>query len=759
MRGCIAVFLLTALQLPGQVTGSIQGTVVDSSNAAVPDAVLMLTNVATGQARQVASSSEGYFSFVDLAAAQYRLSVEAKGFKELVLDNLALNVGQQLTVRPRLELGAVTETVEVSAAAPPVTTTSSSIAKTVDTQRIERLPLNGRNALQLIALVPGVVQTARIGQFGMTQLSFEVSGGRAIDMNFQLDGGFHMNTFYNLAVDYPNPDALQEFTVTTRTVSAIFGRGTASISASTRSGTNEIHGTLFEFLRNTKLDARSFFAIARPDFKRNQYGGTIGGPIRKNKAFYFFSYQGTKERGSPGERRYRSLNAAERSGDFSAFNRALNDPDAPGQVIPGNRIPASRIRPFANKFMNDFLPAANQGDFYSFGTAQKLDQTQLVGKVDYSFSDNDRMSFRYMYNNFPQKGVSNAPLDSSWVQDLPTRSQTANLSYTRIWTPNFVTDSRLTYVRNVFGVQTTNSPAFSLRNIGLGVNDSNAIKDFGLTPDSQMTLSSFFGAYPGVPTRDIIPTYHFSSISSYISGKQKVEFGIEIYNNRVNELQNFFTGGNMTFSGTFTNNAAADFLLGRFNDYRQISPVVQRIRQTLPSLFVQDDVRVNRNLTINLGVRWDPFRPWVSEDDQFAAFRPGVKSTTYPNAPTGLLYPGDDGLPRTIISPRYNNIAPRVGFAWDVFGNGKTSVRAGFGVYFVPITRGISFNRFTLILPFTLDLILTGGDADNIFAPAPFNGVNPFPIPDRTDKEGLRQSGVYAHRGPHKLCASVQDAN
>ena len=738
--GNLALVLLAAASLASaQVTGAIQGTATDASGAAVPGAALVLTNIATGQTRQAQSSGEGYFLFPDLGAAHYRLRLTAAGFKELVFEDLLVNVGQQLTVRPKLEVGTISETVEVSATPPPVTTTSSSVAQTVDGQRIERLPLNGRNALQLVALVPGVVQTGRAGQFGFTQLNFEVSGGRGIDMNYQLDGGFNMNTFYNIASDYPNPDALQEFTVSTRTVSAVFGRGTASISATTKSGTNQFHGTVFEFLRNTKLDARSFFAIARPVFKRNQYGGTFGGPIAKNKLFFFFSYQGTSERGSPGERRYRSLNSAERLGDFTGFARDIADPDAPGQFFPAKRIPASRIRPFSNKFISQFLPATNQGDFFSFTTAQRLDQKQVITKVDYGLSDKDKLSFRYLYNDFPQRGVSNGPLDASWVQDLPTRTQSWNLGYTRIWAPSLVSDTRFTHVRNVFGVRTTNSPNFSLRNIGLGVNDGNAIKEFGLSPDSQMTVSGFFGAYPGVPTRDIVPTSHISNINTWIRGKHKVEFGVEIYKNRVNELQNFFTGGNMTFNGVFTGNAAADFLLGRFNDYRQISPVVQRIRQTLPSFFVQEDLRVSRNLTLNLGVRYDPFRPWISEDDQFSVFAPGKKSTVYPNAPAGLIYPGDFGLTRGVVGSRYNNIAPRVGFAWDVFGNGKTSIRSGFGLYYVPITQGISFNRFTLILPFTLDLILSGGDADNIFGRAPFNGVNPFPIPDRTDKQGLQR--------------------
>jgi hypothetical protein len=227
----------------------------------------------------------------------------------------------------------------VSGSPAPVTTSSSSLAQIVDSQRIERLPLNGRNALQLVALVPGVVQVARIGQFGMTQLAFEVSGGRNIDMNFSLDGDFNMNTFCNSAADYPNPDALQEFSVSTRTVSAVFG-----------------------------LCARADRVQAQP-MRRHS-----GGPIVKNRLFFFASYQGTKERGSPGERRYRSLSASERSGDFSGFARALLDPDS-AAPFTGNRIPASR-------FISTFPPTPNSGpDFFTLGTAQTLDQDQIVTKV------------------------------------------------------------------------------------------------------------------------------------------------------------------------------------------------------------------------------------------------------------------------------------------------------------------------------------------------------------------------------------------
>ena len=237
---CSCLFLtVSAFVALAQTTGSVNGTVLDGQGAALPGAELVLTNVGTGQTRKLTSSAEGYFLFGDLAPAGYRLKVSATGFKELTLDSLTLNVGQQRTVRPVLEVGSLSEKIEVSSTLAPVTTSTSSVSQVVDSQRIERLPLNGRNALQLVALVPGVVQTGRMGQFGATQLSFEISGGRNIDMNYSLDGGFNMNTFYNSAGDYPNPDALQEFSVSTRTVSAVFGRGTAAVSATTKSGTNQ----------------------------------------------------------------------------------------------------------------------------------------------------------------------------------------------------------------------------------------------------------------------------------------------------------------------------------------------------------------------------------------------------------------------------------------------------------------------------------------------------------------------------------------
>src|SRR5579883_175104 len=725
-------------QAQAQVTGSINGTVVDATQAAIPGASLVLTNTQTGGTRHGESSEQGYFNFPDLSRGEYTIKVTAQGFRELVIGPVVLTVGQQMTVHPTLEIGSVSESIEVHASPPPVTTSTSSVSQLVDSKRIEQLPLNGRNALQLVALLPGVVSAGTAGQMGATQTTFSTSGGRNIDMNFSLDGGNNMNPFYAIANEYPNPDALQEFSATSRNYSAAFGRGSSAVTAVTRSGTNEFHGTLFEFLRNTKLDSRPFFSAKRSEFKRNQYGGTIGGPIARNKLFFFASYQGTKARGTPGDVRYRTLNANERAGNFSAQSKPLNDPDNPGMAFPGNIIPASRIRPYASKFVHEYLPAPNAGDFFQFApVGQKLDQNQLIAKIDYSVRDSDKITFRYFYNDVPQVGqASNVGPD--WLTDLPTRFQNWTAGEDHLFSPTLINTFRFTYVRSTFGMLARKD--FSLTGLGLPISLANMNTGYGLTAQSILNISGFVSADTGYPTRDIMPTHHVTDTLSWIKGRHSVAFGFEVYHNRVNELQNWLTGGNMVFSGAFSGNAAADMLLGKFDNYRQVTGLTSRLRQNLPSFFLQDDLKVSRRLTVNLGLRWEPYFGYVSENSQLMLLAPGKQSTFMPKAAPGLLFPGDAGVASSIVGSRKNNFAPRVGLAWDVQGDGKTSVRAGFGVFYVPLTRGISLNRFTLIQPFTTDLTVYGADAYNIFAGAPFNGVSPFPRPNAGDLNALKQA-------------------
>ena len=739
---CLMEWWLALSPAGAQVTGSINGTVVDASQSAVAGAAVALTNTQTGEARHVLSSYQGYFNFTDLARGEYTIKVTASGFRELVIGPVLLTVGQQMTVHPALDVGSVRDIVEVSASPPPVTTSTSSVSQLVDSKRIEQLPLNGRNALQLVSLLPGVISAGNAGQFGATQTTFSTSGGRNIDMNFSLDGGINMNPFYAIANEYPNPDALEEFSATSRNYSAAFGRGDSGVTAVTRSGTNQFHGTLFEFLRNTDLDSRPFFAASRSVFQRNQYGGTVGGPVVKNKLFFFASYQGTKARGTPSDIRYRTLSSDERNGNFSATPQAIMDPANPGAVFPGNVIPASQIRPFAKTFLNSYLPLPNSGvNFYDFTPqGQKLDQNQLIGKADYSLSDKDKLSFRYLYDDVPQVSTA-SNVSAAWIANLPTRFQNWTLGEDHLFSPSLINSFHLTYVRSVFGqIDSGLAKDFSLAGLGLPISQANTNTGFGLTSQSTLNISGFVTADTGALTRDIMATHQVTDTVSWVKGRNSMSFGFELYHNRVNELQNWQTGGNMVFNGSITGNAAADMLLGKFYSYRQVTALTSRLRQNLPSLFIQDDLKVSRNLTVNLGLRWDPFLGYVSENSQLMKFAPGQQSTFMPKAPAGLLFPGDTSVPASVVGSRWNNLASRVGLAWDVRGDGKTSIRAGFGAFYVPLTRGISLNRFTLIQPFTTDLTVFGGDAYNIFAAPPFNGVSPFPRPNAADLNALKQA-------------------
>jgi hypothetical protein len=727
-------FVLAIGHSIAQGTASISGTVEDASQAAVSGSQVTLTNTGTAQARTITSSEQGLFEFPDLPPGAYKVAVSKTGFKAWEQSAITLTVAQHITLYPQLQVGAATEQVEVTSQAAFLTTDNSTLSGVVESQQIEQLPLNGRNALQLEALEPGIVSTGTSGQFGATQVSFQSSGGRDIDTNYTLDGGINVDPFYAISNNYPNPDALQEFSVSSRNYSARFGRGSTDVAAVTRSGTNTIHGSLFEFMRTTDLDATQLFTTSKPGFHRNQFGGSLGGHILRNKLFYFGSYQGTQQVGSPGVATYTTIPMAERglngaNADFSAVSTPIIDP-LTGLQFPGNIIPNARIASQATKFFTDFLPAPNEGlNSYNYPSVATLKEHQAITKVDYQMTGKDLISGRYFFDDVPTTGYGSgtgSALGTSWISDFPYRYQDTTIGEVHTFSPNMLNDFHVTYQRSTFG-EITALP-FSLTAIGYDVNTQSAYSNYGLTPDSSLSVSGAFGAYPGAPTRDIMPTYDFNDNFSWIKGRHSINVGFQIYKNRINELQNFWTGGALTFNGQFSGVGASDFLLGEFSNYTQISGLSSRLHQTLPSAYVQDDIKILHRVTLNAGIRWDIVSGYHSEDGQLMTLAPGQQSTVFPLATQSLLFAGDKNVPADVIGTRWNDIGPRLGLAWDVFGNGKTSLRAGYGLYFVPMTEGISLNRQTLIQPFCLEVSLSAGDANHIWNNNQFNGVDPYPI-------------------------------
>lgn len=351
-------------------------------------------------------------------------------------------------------------------------------------------------------------------------------------------------------------------------------------------------------MRTTDLDSTPYAPGATvpqtvPGFHRNQFGGSIGGHIIKDKLFYFGSYQGTQIVGSPGLATYTTIPMAERglNGADAVFPTAVIDP-LTNQPFPNNTIPNARITSQATAFFTNFLPPPNQGDnTYNYPSIATSQEHQAVVKVDYQATGKDLVSVRYFLDDFPQTGYgagTGSALGTSWLSSFPYRYQDTTIGEVHTFSSNLLNDFHVTYQRSVFGEQT--SLPFSLSAIGYSVNTQSAYSNYGLTPDSSLSISGAFGAYPGAPTRDIMPTYDFNDNLSWIKGRHSINVGFQIYNNRINELQNFFTGGAMTFNGQFSGVGAADFLLGEFSNYTQISGLSSRLHQTLPSGYVQDDI-------------------------------------------------------------------------------------------------------------------------------------------------------------------------
>ena len=742
--GCIVFCSTMALWCQG--TARIAGAVTDPSSAPISGAAVALTETETQQTWRTTSSTDGAYVFLDIPPGQFRIEATVQGFKAYSHSGITVEVGHAVTVDIPMELGSLSESVKVTGEASLVNTQTSTLQQTVDTQRMTELPLNGRNVLQLQTLLPGVVAGGTTGQFGQSNTIYVVNGARRGMTNYELDGGSNINSFWNVPNDYPNPDALQEFTMKQHSFSAVYGRNAgAVVEAVTRSGTNEFHGTLFEFLRNDKLDARQFFSAQRSPFKRNQYGLTVGGPIKRNHAFFFFSWQGTKQRGTPNNLSYVTMTPAEQGGNFSALNQPIIDPTTNTQ-FPDNKIPADRLSPVTQVFLQRFpLPIANgPGGLYTYPANNSVDSNQYIARIDTDLTASDRLMARVFFNNAPQVSNWGTPLNSSWFPSYPTKQFSYTASWIHTFSPTVLNEAQLTYAGGYIDLK----PAFAAdwKELGANINRSSAV-----APELILSVSGYFAPDTGPATRDRLPTTEFREKLSLVRGRHSVQTGIQIYRNRVNEEQDSLTEGNPSFTGTFTGSAAADFILGDMANFTQYSTLAARLRQTLYSLYIQDDIKVSSHFALNAGLRWDPYTMYHSQNGQLSTFIPGQQSQRFPNTLPGLLYPGDPGVSSTIARPDLKNFAPRLGFAWNPFGDAKTSIRGSYGIFYDPIDRGIDLNRFTLIPPFQTQVTLFQTNIQNPWLVPPYNGANPFPPPPASNDAGLRGVPVPQGAGASSL--------
>ncbi len=705
---------------------TIFGSIQDASGAVVPSAEIRVANARTGITRTTVSNQSGDYVVSQLPIGEYSVRVEANGFKAYLQQGISVQVDENRQVNVVLELGSVTESVEVAAELVQVETRSGALREVIDHQRIVELPLNGRNPLQLQYLVPGVGGIT--GKDQAQNDSVSINGSRSNANNYQLDGGDNHDPYFNSPSVFPSPDALEEFSVQTNSYGADRGRNAgAFMAAVTKSGTNEFHGTLFEFLRNEKLNARNFFARTVPPFRRNQFGATLGGPIRKDKTFFFFSWQRTSERSAPGAITAIVHTAAQRGGDFSNLTAPLKDPL--GGNFAGNIIPKARLSQPAIQFLDAMVPLPNGADgLLSTSSQQKVDDDQYIVKIDHHLSSANQISGRLLRNsNDFDEATGNLP---GFLARINYENWSLALNDNHILSPTMLNTFSFSY-NDIDRRQITIVPGNKTWNdFGAGFTRTFSVD----APAAMHTqVDGYFNAFSRFPLNHFRKGFQFSNTLSWSRGAHFLKFGADVRRS-VLDLQELFRGDPfIRFRNTFTGDAGADLMLGRPTQYEQIAEAANKPRVTELGIFAQDDWKVSNRLTLNLGVRWDPWFPFVDKLNRFAQIRLGEQSKVYPSAPAGLIYPGDPGTTRSLLQTAWGNVGPRFGFAFDPTGKGTTSIRGGYGIFYSQIRQQAN-NQISTNQPFSLKLTVNNptGGVDN-----PYQGVgDPFPfVPPNTPEE------------------------
>ena len=728
MRSTVTFLVSAAASLLySQGSATIYGTVTDAGGAVMPGVSVTITHSETGATRQTVSDDSGGYVAVQLPIGTFSLRAQLTGFKEYVQSDIRLQVSENRRVDFAMQIGQITERIEVTAAVTQVETRTGTIGEVIDSRRISDLPLNGRNPLQLQLLVAGAGRRGSRDQQQNETIS--VNGSSFRFNNYQLDGGDNHDPFFNTPAPFPNPDALQEFSIETNGYGADKGRNSgAFVSAVTRGGANQYHGTLFEFLRNEKLNARDFFANNVPPFKRNQYGGTLGGPVRKDKLFFFASFQGTRERSAPATTTATVPTGAMRRGDFTG-RRAITDPDNSNRPFPDNIIPANRLYQPSQRFLETYIPLANRPDgLLSFASGQTLDDDQIVAKIDYQFNSAHRWSWRLLYNfNDTQQVAGTIP---NLLASIIYRNW--NGTFSDIWIVNPTTVNSLTFTaQNIRRIQEAIAPAGKTwTDFGAGVVRAHREDT---KPAVSTNLTGYFNAFTRYPLFQERHFFHINDSLSLTRAAHQLKFGGEIRYTRVDRVERFQGDAALTFRGQIAADAMAELLLGKVALINQSSGAESYPRGNEYVLFMQDDWKAMRRLTLNLGVRWDPYTPPRDKRGTGSLLRPGQQSAFFPRAPLGLVYWERDAAAPLLygFGNKWRNLTPRFGFAWDPTGSGRNSVRGGYGIFYANRSlQNVGGGGPGYVLSLTLDPVPGG-----LVNPYGHIGGNPYPFDAPTTPE------------------------
>jgi hypothetical protein len=739
-----AVSAMISANLWAQATAQISGTVRDQSGAVLPGVEVKATQTETGLTRTAVTNETGSYVLANLALGAYRFEAGLPGFRTYVQTGIVLQVNSSPEINAVLEVGQVTEQVEVQANAALVETRSTAVGQVIENERILELPLQGRRVTDLITLGGAAVQTATAsvpggfsrGTSGASMLS--IAGGLDFGVMYSLDGAMHNNAYDGSQMPFPFPDALQEFKVDTSGGGAAGGsRGSGGqVNAVTRSGTNELHGNVFDFVRNYVFNARNPFSPRRDNLKRNQFGGTLGGPIVKNRLFFFAAYQGTKTRANPSDNIAYVPTDAMLAGDWTAISSAACNA---GRTI-------NLTSPFVNKQINPaqfskaalnitsrFPKAEDECGKVTYSMPQRPDEFQVVGKVDYQLSPDHSLFTRALVTQYKiphpydiNKNILTLVTNDGGNDD---RAQSYAFGSTYLISPNTVNAFRLTMNRTIIG--RPGIKYFGPEDVG--------IKAFTYAPGNMhINITGAFNfSTRTVFARNTTNAFQISDDMNLVRGNHQLTFGTNAALFKVYQRCLVSGQGQYTFNGTATGMGMGDFLTGRLTSLMEISPIQWSSRQTYIASYLQDVWKASPKLTINAGLRWEPFFPLsigygrgqnLTEGVYFnfsdERFSKEIKSPTYPNAPAGMYFSGDPGLENAPTHTKWSYLSPRVGLAWDVRGDGKMSVRAAYGIAY-DFSGAQSYGGSSSAPPWGLNTTVNSVDLDDPWRDYP--GGNPFP--------------------------------
>jgi hypothetical protein len=724
----VLVALLCTNVLRADVTGAIQGTVHDRSGGAVTGAKVLITNVATNATNESTTAADGTFRVLALAAGTYKLNVTASGFRPFEEAGIVISVNDQLSFDVTLDIGSVSDKVEVAANAVQVQTESTQLGDVIDSKKMLALPLNGRSFIDLLGLQAGVApgtastiqQDRPISGFLANSGNISVNGQRETANAFLVNGG-DVSEGRNLGAGLvPNLDSIEEFRLITNSFDAEYGKFSgAVVNAITKSGTNGFHGDAFEFLRNDKLDAKNYFAPSKSELRRNQFGYAAGGPVIKNKLFWFSDYQGTRQVQGAETGLVSVPTAAERGGTFdpaalapnsasgtcnaTATNCVIgpywaqqlsqklgytvnqNEPYSfvgcastaacvfPGGVIPKSAFSAPAVSILA--FIPSPTTAGDTQNYFDNSQRNIANDNKFGERIDFNNQKTGNWSFYYHLDNTNvSSGLAGFSSVPGFATTTPSRAQEFVMSNTKPIGATAVNEARISFFRTALHKDAPSQSFADLSSLGFitGAGTLGIVPLAGYPQYVPQTSFGQLGLNIGVPTLDTVQpdtTYTASDVFSKSQGRHTWKVGGEFRYFQINERNFANPNGGFNFDGTVTGSDVADFLLGATSTVN--APYTQAAEQFLDSrtryggAFVQDSWKVKQNLTLNLGLRWEVSMPLYDTQGKIQTFVPGLQSTQFPLAPAGLVFPGDPGIPKTLAPTHYNNVGPRLGLAYS----------------------------------------------------------------------------------------------